>query len=143
MLKLLLGVLFLATSVFSNELIIASGAGYKRPVSELIAKYQELSGEKVNAIYGNMQQISEQIKHSDKISIFIGDESFIKKLGIKYTQKSEMGKGVLMLVFIKPNETLESLKNADIKKIGIPDLKKAVYGKAGSEAIFHIFHVPS
>ena len=133
MLKFLLGVLFLVSSLLSSEIVIASGAGYKRPVNELIAKYQELSGEKINAIYGNMQQISEQIKHSDKISIFIGDESFIKKLGIKHTDRSEMGKGALMLVFVKPNQSVESLKDADVKKIGIPDLKKAVYRKAGSE----------
>jgi len=129
--------LFLILSVcFSligaNELYLASGSGYKRAVSELSTAFEQKAQIKVNQIYGNMQQISEQIKYSDKIALFIGDEDFIDKLKIAYSQKAELGEGSLVLVFSKDHQNasgIETLKQDAIKKIGLPDTKKTIYGK--------------
>ncbi len=133
--------LFLILSVcFSligaNEIYLASGSGYKRAVSELSTAFEQKAQIKVNQIYGNMQQISEQIKYSDKIALFIGDEDFIDKLKIAYSQKAELGEGSLVLVFSKDHQNasgIETLKQDAIKKVGSPDTKKTIYGKAADE----------
>lgn len=134
--KKILLIALLAVSVFANELYIAAGAGYKRPLSEIAGVFEKESGIKINPMFGNMQQISEQMKNSDKISIFFGDDDFIKKLKIEYSDKIELGRGILVLVFAKNDKNLKSiedLKSESVKKIGLPDTTKAIYGIAADE----------
>lgn len=129
---------FLALSAFASELYIAGGAGYKRPITELAELYEKKSGVKVKMMFGNMQQVGTQIKASDKVAFFFGDERFIKKLELNFDEKIHLGAGRLMLVFSKKvplQASLEALKDASILSIGIPDVKSAIYGIAGSEAI--------
>ncbi|MDQ1326410.1 MAG: Molybdate transporter substrate-binding protein [Campylobacterota bacterium] len=132
--------LALSAGLMANEIYIASGAGYKRAISELSTVFEQKTQMKVNQIYGNMQQISEQIKYSDKIAVFVGDEDFIKKLKIDYSQKIELGMGSLVLVFSKHHQNvsgIEALSLETIKKIGLPDTKKTIYGKAADEFLNH------
>ncbi|MEY4504685.1 MAG: hypothetical protein RL154_981 [Pseudomonadota bacterium] len=128
--------LFLTLSLFANELYVAAGAGYKRPITGLGALFEKESGVKINPMFGNMAQVGEQIKNSDKISILFGDEDFIEKLKVSYAQKVDLGKGILVLVFAKNDKNYASIKdlgNPNIKKIGLPDTKKAIYGIAADE----------
>ncbi|MCD6653974.1 MAG: molybdate ABC transporter substrate-binding protein [Sulfurovum sp.] len=132
--------LTLSAGLMANEIYIASGAGYKRAVSELSTVFEQKTQIEVNQIYGNMQQISEQIKYSDKIAVFVGDEDFIRKLKIEYSQKIELGMGSLVLVFSKHHQNvsgIEALPLETIKKIGLPDTKKTIYGKAADEFLNH------
>ncbi len=135
--KLLLLIAFLSVSLFGSELYIAAGAGYKRPVTEAAKLFEAQSGIKLNMIFGNMQQINEQIKNTDKITLFMGDQKFINKLGIQYDEKVNVGKGILMLVYPK-NSTFASVEDIQkASKIAIPDLKKAIYGSAGDEFLIN------
>lgn len=124
----------------ADEIYLASGSGYKRAVSELSTAFEQKEQIKVNQIYGNMQQISEQIKYSDKIALFIGDEDFIDKLKIAYSQKAELGEGSLVLVFSKDHQNISNIEGLSldaIKKIGLPDTQKTIYGKAADEFLHH------
>ncbi|MGP1450177.1 MAG: molybdate ABC transporter substrate-binding protein [Wolinella sp.] len=129
---------FCAISLFSSELYIAGGAGYKRPLQELAMLFESRSGHTVKMMFGNMQQISEQIKASDKVSIFFGDEKFINKLGIQYKESVILGRGILMLVLkngLNFEPTFELLKSEKIANIGLPHTTNAIYGIAGKEAL--------
>lgn len=129
--------LFLA-SLGAGEIYIAGGAGYKRPITELATLFEKGSAHKVKMMFGNMQQVSAQIKESDKIAFFFGDEAFVRKLAIPHQEKIALGSGRLMLVLAKGialKPELDSLKDRAIKAVGIPDTKSAVYGIAGSEAL--------
>jgi molybdate transport system substrate-binding protein len=125
----------LSISLVANEIYIASGAGYKQPIMELSQVFSSQTNIKINPMFGNMQQIAEQAKNSDKIAVFFGDEKFIKKLNIKFDHSVELGKGSLVLVYSNNTKlrSIDDLKSPQIKKIGLPDTTKAIYGVAAKE----------
>jgi molybdate transport system substrate-binding protein len=119
-----------------KEIYIAAAAGYKLPVQEIIGNFRKVSDIKVNCIFGNMKQISTYIDRSDKISLVLGDEAFLDKLGIEYIGKKALGRGRLILIHKGKEEfDMENLKKEEIKTICIPDPKKAIYGKAAVQCL--------
>ncbi|MBN1501856.1 MAG: molybdate ABC transporter substrate-binding protein [Spirochaetes bacterium] len=121
----------------AEEIYLASGAGYKRPVNEIAQTFKKETSITVNCIYGNMNQIIAQSKKTGKVSLMIGDSSFLKKSGISFVKKQELGKGKLVLAFPEKIKitSIEDLLKTDIKKIVLPDGTKAIYGKAAFEAL--------
>lgn len=139
MLKFLVVLLF-AIPIFANEIYIAAGAGYKRPISELGAIFEKENNIKVNAIFGHLAQVLEQTKSNDKITVVLGDEDFLEKQKFLYSKKVELGRGILVLVFSKNSHNyslIKDLENQNIKKIGMPDPKKAIYGIAADEFLLN------
>lgn len=63
--------------LFAQDLMIAAGAGYKKPLMEIINNYKR-SGQRIDAIFGNMGQISNQARQSN-IAVLIGDKNFLEK----------------------------------------------------------------
>lgn len=123
----------LSFTLIAGELVIAGGAGYKRPITELLELFVKESGVRVNPIFGNMQQIKQQLDHTDKVALFFGDEAFITRLGVKYEEVVELGKGKLVLVFAKEKEgTVKTLFEKRIATIAMPDPKRAIYGNAAN-----------
>lgn len=135
--KLIILFLLINTLVFSDEIFIVCGAGYKRPLQEIAKQYEEEKGIKVNCIFGNMRQIITYAKNSDKISIIVGDNSFLKKSKLLINKKQKIGKGKLILAFKKDFniKNIKDLKSEEIKKIGMPDPKKTIYGNAAKELL--------
>lgn len=132
--------LLLSSWLVAGDLYMAGGAGYKRPLEAIAKAFEAKSSHQVKMMFGNMQQVSAQIKESDKISLFFGDEKFIQKLGIPHEEKVELGAGKLMLVFSKDSKAaleMASLATPLVKSVGIPDTKSAIYGIAGEEALRH------
>ncbi len=122
--------------IFSVELIIGSGAGYKKPVSELIAKYTELfPSTTINSVFGNMEMIISQSGNTDKISCVIGDKKFLVKDSITISNEIKLGKGILVLAWGKKTaiKNYKDIAKKSISKIGIPNRKSAIYGLAGDE----------
>ena len=74
---LLIAGLCAALPAFAQNLLIAAGAGYKRPLGELCAAFQKQSGIKVEQVYGNMGNIVAQTKQGDDIAIIFGDQAFL------------------------------------------------------------------
>lgn len=128
--------LFLAIAILNaNEMIIASGAGYKKMTLELLENFDKK--DKIDSTFGNMRQISTQAQNHD-ISILIGDKKFfdgVENFKTKISQK--LGNGKLVLVYSKQKniKKLKNLENKDMTKISMPDSKKAIYGKAASQVI--------
>ncbi len=126
-----------ALSDEKEELYIVAGAGYKAPVNEVINLYEKKTGETINGVFGNMKMIITYVKQSGDVSLIIGDSNFIAKSKIKLKESYKIGEGKLLLVYQSSLDIkdVNELANPNIKRIGIPDPKKAIYGKAAVELL--------
>ena len=126
--------LLLAWSLGAGELMIAAGAGYKEPVNALIDAYGKRGGEKPAAFFGNMRQVIAQAEFSGKVAIIVGDRKFLEKSGLPVARTLPLGEGKLALAWPKGEPvTPEGLKGEKVGRIGLPDPKKAIYGKAADQ----------
>lgn len=133
------GSFFAADRADAEGLIIASGAGYKRPVSDVMAAFEKENAIHVNGVFGNIRMISNQAKQSGDISFVIGDKKFLKRMTnvVTFTDYTTMGKGILVLAYRKgvSLEHLEDMATEKVHTIFMPQEKKAIYGIAGMEAL--------
>ncbi|ABL64499.1 molybdate ABC transporter substrate-binding protein [Chlorobium phaeobacteroides] len=132
--------LFLLFSLFSvtlraETIIIASGAGYKRPLMEIAGKYEKKTGRHIDAVFGNMQQIITQAQMSGNVSIIFGDKSFFDQSAISFAGYYPVGEGKLVLAWRKGLQVkrITDIREKRIARLGIPDEKKAIYGRVASE----------
>ncbi len=121
------------------EITVASGAGYKKPVSEVMAAFEKESSVHVNGVFGNIRMITNQAKQSGDISFVIGDKKFLKRMTgvVAFTNYQTMGKGILVLAYrkgIAPTR-VEDIASDKVASIFMPQEKKAIYGIAGMEAL--------
>jgi molybdate transport system substrate-binding protein len=125
------------SSTVPAEIYVASGAGYRKPVDELKSIFESRTRIRVNCIYGNMRQVTTQVKTSGKVSVVIGDARFLNKSGIGFKKKIPMGTGKLILAVAR-NVSLENvneLAQSGTGRIVVPDAKKAIYGRAAAEVL--------
>ncbi|GAA5232251.1 molybdate ABC transporter substrate-binding protein [Verticiella sediminum] len=120
----------------ADELTIAAGAGYRRPVTEAIAAYEAQSGAKVGQVYGNLGQVFAQARESGRIGMVCGDRAMLEKAeGLAFTRFVPLGQGRLVVGY-RQGLSLgapEEIARDDIKRVAIPDEKNAVYGVAGRQ----------
>ena len=129
-------VLFLCQSVACAEsLTLAAGAGYKRPLTEIIKAYEASCRGKIDQIYGNMGQVLMQAKGSGSVAFVVGEEGFLKASGLPFVSYHNVGEGILVIAFRKglKLERPEDLLTPQITKIALPDEKRAIYGRAAKE----------
>lgn len=127
--------MFIAAVVNASGVKIASGAGYKKPIMEVVKLYEVSKGIKVEPIFGNMKQISSQAKSSD-IALLIGDKKFLsQKSGLDFVKYNFLGKGYVVLAYAQgiKLDKVEDIAQERIKKVAMPAPKKAIYGIAGKE----------
>jgi molybdate transport system substrate-binding protein len=119
----------------ADSLILAAGAGYKRPLSEIIQTYEMSEGTKMDQIYGNMGQVVMQARAGGNIALIVGEASFLKSSGLEFSSFHDVGEGVLVIAFGKKVklDKPEDLLKPDVAKIAMPDEKHAIYGKAARE----------
>lgn len=131
-LSVLLGLLLIANTAFSQTITIASGAGYKRPLVQVAKLYEEKTGHKIEAVFGNMYQIISQVKMSGKVSLIFGDRHFFDKSGIAFASYHEVGTGKLVLAYRKGLQlkTISDIEKNEVKRLALPDSAKAIYGYA-------------
>lgn len=112
--------------------VLAAGAGYKKMVNDLCMNYQKLKGTQPELIYGNMARVTSQAKVSGKVDIVIGAKWFLDRSGIKFKQSFALGRGKLVAAYIpgKSFKGSSSLESDSIKRIALPDPKRAIYGRA-------------
>lgn len=132
---IILAALALSLTSYAGDLRVAAGAGYKTLVEDMAVYYETKTGKKMERMYGNMGQITAQVKLGGGICAVIGEESFLKTSGIPYTSYNPIGKGVLAIIVRKglSISSPEDLKKPEFAKIAIPDAEKAIYGKAGTQ----------
>jgi len=129
-------VLFLfQSSALAEPLTLAAGAGYKRPLSEIIQTYETSGGAKIDQIYGNMSQVIMQAKATGSIAFVVGEAAFLKSSGLEFSSFHDLGQGVLVIAFGKKLklEQPEDLLKPEVAKVAMPDEKHAIYGKAAKE----------
>ncbi len=120
----------------ADEITLAAGAGFRRPLSELSSAYEKSTTHKVAQIYGHMGQVIAQAKDSGKVAIVCGDRVVLDNAkGVQFSSFARLGSGKLVVVFRKglALKTPEDIALADIKRVGIPDQTNAIYGKAGRQ----------
>ncbi len=95
-------VLFLCQSFACAEtLTLAAGAGYKRPLTEIIRAYESSGGTKIDQIYGNMGQVMMQAKASGSVAIVVGEKAFLESSGLGFASFQPLGEGILVIAFGK------------------------------------------
>lgn len=128
-------VLCLAGNAMAENLLIASGAGYKKLVTDLAAAFQKESGIKPELSFGNMGQVTSQAKAGGVIDVVIGEKGFLESAGLSFAGSAEIGRGILVLAWPK-GKTLTAATDVakpEIKRLAMPDPKKAIYGRAASQ----------
>jgi len=131
--------LLAASQLMAQSLMIAAGAGYKKPVTEVTNAFEKNTGIKVEAVFGNIQMVASQAKQTGEISCIIGDKKFLAKIEstISFSDYYSIGKGTLVLAFRKDIElsSPEDLLTEKVHSVFLPQKGKAIYGIAGSEAL--------
>jgi len=121
----------------AEPVMVASGAGYKKLVTELAAAYEKQTGQKLELVFGNMGQVVAQAKGSGKIQVIIGERGFLEHSGLAFSAFHDLGRGALVLAWPKGRSLagLNDLAGAGVARVAMPDPKKAIYGVAGTQAL--------
>ena len=125
----------LLSHVYADDLKIAVGAGYKKPVVEVLKVYEESGHGKIDAMYGNMAQIFAHAKQME-IALVIADKKFLEKQKeLNFVNYQNIGTGIAVIAYAKgvSFDGIEDLNKESIKSIAMPETKKAIYGDAGME----------
>jgi len=120
----------------AEETTLAAGAGYRRPIAEVAAAYEQQSGDKILQIYGHMGQVLAQARESGQIAIVCGDRTVLERAqGVTFERMVSLGFGKLVVAYRKglSLNKAEDIAGPDFKRIGIPDQASAIYGKAGRQ----------
>jgi len=115
------------------SLLVAAGAGYRRPVTQLLEGFSQASGIRAEGSFGNMKQVQAQAQQNPDIVVLIGDRVFLEPMGLAENWQL-LGKGTLVLVTAKGQtiQSLDDLRDARFKRIALPDHERAVYGRAAT-----------
>ena len=128
---------FLVVPVLAQDaLLVAAGAGYRRPVTELANAFEQSSGIRVEQMYGNMAQVISQVGQSGRVAVVFGDRIFLERSGaIAFDRFIHAGKGRLVLAWPSGAGAIDpaELAAADLRRIALPDTRHAIYGRAAAE----------
>jgi len=132
---LLMACVVLLSHMCAEDFKIAVGAGYKKPVVEVLKAYEESGHGKIDAMYGNMAQIFAHAKQAE-IALVIADKKFLEKQKeLSFAKYQTIGTGIAVIAYAKgvSFDSIEDLTKEGIKSIAMPEAKKAIYGDAGME----------
>lgn len=120
----------------AEEMTLAAGAGFRRPIAEAATAYEQQSGNKILQVYGHMGQVIAQARESGQIAMVCGDVAVLQEAkAISFDRMARLGPGKLVVAYRKGLEFTkpEDLSKPDVKRVGIPDQTNAIYGKAGRQ----------
>lgn len=120
----------------ADEMTVAAGAGYRRPLAEIAAAYEKASGHKILQVYGHMGQVLAQARESEQIALVCGDGVVLRAAkGVAFGKMVRLGPGRLVIAWRKGLALTapEDIAGPDFKRIAIPDQVNAIYGKAGRQ----------
>ncbi|MDO5290625.1 MAG: molybdate ABC transporter substrate-binding protein [Pseudomonadota bacterium] len=120
----------------TDALMLAAGAGYRKPVLALAERFTAATGIPVQASFGNMAQVQEQVRQNPAIALVAGDQAFLEPMAL-FDTFTPLGQGRLALVAARgvPLKALEDLKDPRFKRVALPDAVRAVYGKAATTCL--------
>ncbi|ADD69367.1 molybdenum ABC transporter, periplasmic molybdate-binding protein [Denitrovibrio acetiphilus DSM 12809] len=128
-------IMLTASYAQTSEIVVASGAGFRKMVVDVSKTCEKDYGVKMNMSFGNLGQVIAQIKNTGLVEAVIGDERFLSKAGPEFAESHLIGKGKLVLIWRKGLDikSVEDITTDKVGKLAIPNLQKAIYGRAGSE----------
>jgi len=136
--RVLVSIFFIAaTFLYAQEIKIASGAGYKAPVMEVISQFEKETPHKVYALFGNMKQVSAQAADGE-IALVLGDKKYLfQKSGLAFRNFVDVGEGKPVLAYPKnrPLAKLEDIASHKVQRLVMPQPKKTIYGIAADEIL--------
>ena len=114
-----------------QSLLLAAGAGYRKPVLELAQRFEQERGVRVEASFGNMRQVQTQAEQNPEVALLIGDEAFLQPMGL-FERYVPLGEGRLVLVAARgvPLAGIQDLKDVRFRRVAVPNRAQAVYGRA-------------
>lgn len=125
--------LFFAQAACADGPTITTGLGYKPMVQQLCAAYAAQTGTQPTQMYsGNIGQIIEQAKAGSGVSIIVSEKASLQESGLAFAAYRPLGEAVLVLAWRKGLHlaTPQDLAKPEFAKIGYPDAKAAIYGRA-------------
>lgn len=128
--------LLAANAWAADALLVAAGAGYRKPVMELLEDFSKSSGMRTEASFGNMRQVETQARQNPDIALMIGDRAFLEPMGLA-ERFQPLGRGRLVLVTARGQAiaSLADLREPRFRRIALPDRAKAVYGNAAATCL--------
>ena len=128
-------VLCLTGSALAENLVVAAGAGYKKLVTDLATAFEKESGIKPELSFGNMGQVTTQAKAGGVIDVIVGEKGFLEGSGLSFSGVAPIGKGILVVAWPKGKKLAAAADVAkpEVKRLAMPDPKKAIYGKAATQ----------
>lgn len=101
---------------------------------EIAALYEKRTGNHIDAVFGNMQQILSQTETSGKVSVVFGEKSFLNRSTLVFSSFHPVGKGTLVSGERELKlKRLEEIRGKEVQRLGMPDPEKAIYGQAATE----------
>ena len=120
----------------SDTLLIAAGAGYKRPLTEIATAFEGKTGVHVEQMYGHMAGVVEQARQSGQVSIVFGDLYFLEKVQtLSFADYVPLGDGRLVVAWPKGTElkAAADLVQPRFTRIALADSKAAIFGIAAND----------
>lgn len=138
-LSLLLGLIPLLAAAQSS-LMVAGGAGYKRPIEDVAKGFEAQGDFKVERFYGHMGQVIAQTHSEGKVAVVFGERDVLAATSqVKFSQMYPLGAGRLVLAWPKGKTLAQAadIVQAGFARIALPDVKQAIFGKAAEEYLRH------
>ncbi|MBS1208415.1 MAG: modA3 [Proteobacteria bacterium] len=127
---------FATLSVAQESVLVAGGAGYKRPIDEMANGFEAASKIKVERIYGHMGQVLQQTRASGKVAVVFGEQDVLEKAEqVSFAKYLPLGEGRLVVAWSK-GKTLKApadVAGEGFPRIAVADVKQAIFGKAAIE----------
>jgi molybdate transport system substrate-binding protein len=123
-------------SARADEITLAAGAGFHRPIRDIAAAFEAASSHRLLQVYGHLGQVFAQIRESGRISIVCGDRTTLQSAqGMTFARMVHLGYGRLVIVHRKGLVLTDAkgIAKAEFGRIGIPDQTQSVYGRAGRQ----------
>ncbi|GAB2894876.1 molybdate ABC transporter substrate-binding protein [Uliginosibacterium flavum] len=123
-----------------DSVLVAGGAGYKRPIDEIANGFEAASKIKVERIYGHMGHVLQQTRASGKVAVVFGEQDVLEKAEqVVFSKYLPLGRGRLVLAWPKGKmlKNAAELRREGFARIGVADIKQAIFGKASVEYLQH------
>jgi len=141
--KIILGLVFLCSSIFASQVNIAVAANVSYAINELIAEFNKTNPDtKIQVTLGSSGKLTAQIKNGAPFNIFMAaNMKFPESLyedKIAITKPVVYAQGALAMLSSKEldySKGINLIKEDSISKIAIANPKTAPYGTAAVEAI--------
>lgn len=123
-----------------QSLLIAGGAGYKRPLDEIAQGFEAASKIRVERFYGHMGQVLAQTHATGKVAVVFGERDVLEAAEqVHFSHILPLGKGRLVVAWAKGKAMTQAqeLRSDAFARIAVADTRQAIFGKAALEYLKH------